>query len=295
MRVSASAAMSCATTTSTGTFTRPVSSSALQSCDPLGLEQRVADLVALRGEEREGHRATDEDRLALVEQRVDHAELVADLRAAEDGDERLLRRRRAAPRAPRPRGTSSRPPALGQDRRAARRSTRAPGATRRTPRSRRRRPSRERRPRAPGCCRSRPVRTAGSRASSRRPRSRLAAIDGGGRPDHLRAPARPHGRAARRAASRPGPSRTAGRACPSGGRGGRTRRPRRPGRAATASSAARCAMRRSSSTRPSRSGTLKSARSRTRQPCSLGRSSRRGRSMLMATCWCVVRWFSWRR
>ena len=111
---SASAAMSCAITTSTGTLTRPVSSSALQSVDPVGLEQRVADRVALRGEERERHRAADEDRLALVEQRADDAELVADLGAAEHADERLLRVVRAAPRAPRPRGTAAGRPALGR-------------------------------------------------------------------------------------------------------------------------------------------------------------------------------------
>ena len=113
------------------------------------------------------------------------------------------------------------------------------------------------------------------------PGPRLAAIDAAVGADHLRRERRPRGRAARRAAPRPAPSRTAGRPCPSAGRGARTRRPRRPARAATASVGSTVAMRRSSSTRPSRSGTLKSARSSTRAPCSFGRSSRRGRSTVM--------------
>ena len=53
---------------------------------------------ALREQERERHRAADEHRVAAVEQRVDHAELVADLRAAEHRDERLRRRRASRPR-----------------------------------------------------------------------------------------------------------------------------------------------------------------------------------------------------
>ena len=59
--------------------------------DLIGLEQRVADRLALRGEEREAHRATDHERVDDVEQRFDHAELVGDLGAAEHGDERALR------------------------------------------------------------------------------------------------------------------------------------------------------------------------------------------------------------
>ena len=63
----------------------------LARVDLIGLPQRVADRVALRGEEREAHRATDHQRVDDVEQRLDHAELVADLRPAEHGDERPLR------------------------------------------------------------------------------------------------------------------------------------------------------------------------------------------------------------
>ena len=55
------------------------------------LEQRVADRVALRGEEREAHRAADDERVDDLQQRLDDAELVGDLRAAEHGDERALR------------------------------------------------------------------------------------------------------------------------------------------------------------------------------------------------------------
>ena len=43
---------------------------------------------ALREQERERHRAADRAPVAPVEQRVDHAELVAHLGAAEHGDER---------------------------------------------------------------------------------------------------------------------------------------------------------------------------------------------------------------
>ena len=66
-------------------------------------------------EERERHRAADEDRVAAVEQRVDHAELVAHLGAAEHRHERPGRGVvPAAARAPRPRGTAAGPPARGR-------------------------------------------------------------------------------------------------------------------------------------------------------------------------------------
>ena len=57
----------------------------------VGLEQRVADRVALGGEEREAHAAADDERVHHAEQGVDHADLVADLGPAEHGDERALR------------------------------------------------------------------------------------------------------------------------------------------------------------------------------------------------------------
>ncbi len=58
--------------------------------DHVGLDERVADRVALGHEERERHRATHEHRVAPVEQRVDDAELVAHLGAAEHRDERSV-------------------------------------------------------------------------------------------------------------------------------------------------------------------------------------------------------------
>ena len=58
--------------------------------DLVGLDQRVADLAALGRDEREGHRAADEDLVTVVEQCGDHADLVAHLRAAEHADERVL-------------------------------------------------------------------------------------------------------------------------------------------------------------------------------------------------------------
>ena len=44
--------------------------------------------MTLRGEEREAHRSTDDELVDDLEQRLDHAELVADLGAAQHGDER---------------------------------------------------------------------------------------------------------------------------------------------------------------------------------------------------------------
>ena len=51
--------------------------------DLVGLEQRLPDAVALGGEEREAHAAADEQPVDLGQQRLDHGQLVADLRAAE--------------------------------------------------------------------------------------------------------------------------------------------------------------------------------------------------------------------
>ena len=59
--------------------------------DLIRLPQRVADRMALRGEEREAHRSADDELVDDFEQRLDHAELVADLGAAEHGHERSLR------------------------------------------------------------------------------------------------------------------------------------------------------------------------------------------------------------
>ena len=59
---------------------------------PVVLEQRVADLHALRHEEAEAHRAADQDLVGDVEEAVDHPDLVGDLGAAEHDDQRPRRR-----------------------------------------------------------------------------------------------------------------------------------------------------------------------------------------------------------
>jgi hypothetical protein len=64
------------------------SSSCPARVDHVGLEQRVADGVALGGEEREAHAAADDEAVDLGQQRLDDAELVGHLGPAEDGDER---------------------------------------------------------------------------------------------------------------------------------------------------------------------------------------------------------------
>ena len=53
-------------------------------------DQRLADRLALRLEERVGHRAADEQPVDAAEQVLDDLDLVRDLGAAEDGDERPL-------------------------------------------------------------------------------------------------------------------------------------------------------------------------------------------------------------
>ena len=58
----------------------------------LVVDQRLADLIALRREEGVRHAAADDEAVALVEQVVDDLELVRDLRAAEHRDERSLGR-----------------------------------------------------------------------------------------------------------------------------------------------------------------------------------------------------------
>jgi hypothetical protein len=59
-------------------------------CDHVLLEQRLADLVALRLEEGEAHAAADEQLVDLGQQRLDHRQLVGDLGAAEHHHVRLL-------------------------------------------------------------------------------------------------------------------------------------------------------------------------------------------------------------
>ncbi len=59
--------------------------------DVLRGAQRVPDLVALGGEEREAHRAADQDRVGRLLEALDHRDLVAHLRPAEHRDERTAR------------------------------------------------------------------------------------------------------------------------------------------------------------------------------------------------------------
>ena len=54
------------------------------------VEQALADLQALRLEEGEGHAAADDQGVDLLEQVLDDVQLVRDLRAAQDGDERTV-------------------------------------------------------------------------------------------------------------------------------------------------------------------------------------------------------------
>ncbi len=56
----------------------------------LRIEQGIADVVAHRLEEGVAHCAADEEGIAFIEQVFDNADLVADLFAAEDGDEGTL-------------------------------------------------------------------------------------------------------------------------------------------------------------------------------------------------------------
>ena len=63
----------------------------LRQVDFVGLEQRLADRLAFRLEEGVRHAAADEERVHLGHQVLDDGDLVADLRAAEDGDERTRR------------------------------------------------------------------------------------------------------------------------------------------------------------------------------------------------------------
>ena len=47
--------------------------------------------MALRAQEREAHRAADQQRVGELEEALDHADLVGHLRAAEHGDQRPRR------------------------------------------------------------------------------------------------------------------------------------------------------------------------------------------------------------
>ena len=83
----ASATTSAQTTSIGSTILSPASSSNRRQVSTWSaLQQRVADPVALRGEEREAHAAADQQPVDLGQQRLDDGQLVADLRAAEHHD-----------------------------------------------------------------------------------------------------------------------------------------------------------------------------------------------------------------
>ena len=181
---------------------------------PVGLHERRAHLDALRGQEREGHRAADQQRVHAVEQRVHHAQLVGDLRAAQDRDERPVGVVAELRRAPRPRAAAAGRPPREAGARPPRRS-RAPGAPRRTRRRRRRRPA----PPAPRRSRGRSLLSrVEPEVLQQRDRPRSGRVDGrlhgrSRRPRRARARAGP---AARRAARRRAPAGTARRPAPFG-------------------------------------------------------------------------------
>ena len=96
IRVSASSAISSATTKSMGSTSS--TSAALRllehllgGLDPLGLDDRVADLDTLGDEEGEAMPPPMSSVSQTLEELVDHAELVGHLAAAEDRHERALR------------------------------------------------------------------------------------------------------------------------------------------------------------------------------------------------------------
>ena len=96
LAASASASKRSASTRSTGSRSSQPEPSALlerlgRQLDALLLDQRVADRDPLGAEEAEAHRAADQDPVGDLEEAVDHPELVADLGAAEDDDQRALR------------------------------------------------------------------------------------------------------------------------------------------------------------------------------------------------------------
>ena len=92
--VGASASIAGAATTSTGRCTgtprdRAAASASRTSSSLSSSTSERADLAALRGDERERHRAPDHERVDALGQRSDHPELVAHLGSAEDRHERL--------------------------------------------------------------------------------------------------------------------------------------------------------------------------------------------------------------
>ena len=190
--------------------------------DHLGLEQRLTDLVALGLEEGEAHAAADQQLVDLRQQRLDHGELVGDLRAAEHHHVRLLGVVGDLARGPRPRAAPGHPRSAGAGaaRRTPRRACGAPHRTRRRRRSRRSSPARSAKAaRDRVVLRRLPLVEAQvlqqQHLAVRQSRDRL----GGGGPDGVGREHRPASRAAHRDGRRPARGCTSGPARPSAGRG----------------------------------------------------------------------------
>ena len=92
------------------------SSASRGQLDALLLDQRVAGRDPLGAEEAEAHRAADQDLVGDLEEAVDHADLVGDLGAAEDDDQRPRRRldHARSARSPRARAAARRRPAAAR-------------------------------------------------------------------------------------------------------------------------------------------------------------------------------------
>ena len=217
-RACASALISCAATTSVGISDLAGREQLAAVLDLIGLDERVADVRALRDEERERHRAADEELVAAFEQRVDHAELVAHLHAAEHHDERLLRR--VEQRAQHLDLACEQPPGgrRHHPRRPDDRRVRAVRGAERVVDVHVAELGEVRRER--GIVRSpRPARSAGSRAASPRPGSRLLGCVDRGEVGDARRERHLDAEQLAEPLRRPARASTSGRPCPSAGRG----------------------------------------------------------------------------
>ena len=95
------------------------SSASRRQLHALLLDQRVAGSDPLRPEEAEAHRAADQDPVGELQEAVDHADLVGDLGAAEDDDQRPRRATRPPRLSSLTSRSSSRPGVAGQQARHA--------------------------------------------------------------------------------------------------------------------------------------------------------------------------------
>ena len=234
------------------------------------LEQAGPDLVALGREEGEEHAAADEQRVDPRQQVVDDAELVGDLRAAED--DRVRAARGSVSRS----STSSsaairRPAALRQQPAPRRRRWPACGARHRSRRRRSASPSaaslsgeRRRARRRP--CEVSPALKRRFSSSATSPSARSADGCRGRAARRCRSRTSPAARAARTAAAPPARGCTSHPARRRGARGGRSRRRGAPAWISAFSVGREARMRPSSVMRRPSSGTLRSQRTRTRLP-----------------------------